>query len=462
MCSTKKAAQPLQSRVVTAAVTCAQGLTLDVLLPPGVGTLLPNLNLLAVEGCLLTPAAMTTVLDTACGNLRTVFVDGLAGRVAAAAAGESNTLQQLATAQLRQLASLPSLDRIVLRHSSCPTLFLMALGTQLTHLDLDKSYRQRERGTEAPVPGWTATLQHVARCTRLQELCIPLATAGELRLVAPALEHVRRLVLNSGDAATDGDAVMEVLLGLPHLTALEMHDCTWTLRSGYTSRPCRWEELTLGRVGVHQLARLPLRSLTQPLRWGCLLVHKDTPLLDARAAVANLMGRCPAGFQWGRDGKQQQLLVPREADNAILRELRPLFAPLVTIDVACVDMWDVARVKALGEVLPRTLTHLSVSWGTMPREVIEQLACSLPWVQHLQSTEQVVSPEDVVAYVRLARRLKQAGGEGGEGDVSLKKVVVERPERRKGMGENRHKREWEQAIRAVREEGGDVTLGVEW
>ncbi len=206
-----------------------QGLSLDAVLPPGVGALLPNLEHVVVQHCALTPAARTAALDTGCSRLHTLEVKALSAQqppmtcacacTPAAAPAPPPSLQQLATAQLKQLAKLASLSRVCLLDSSCPTLFLVALGAQLACLHLDPAYRQRslQRGTE---PGWRATLQHVARCTGLRALSIPCQVPEDLGAVAPALRQLRELTLNG--AVEGGDAEVELLLGLPHLTCLEV------------------------------------------------------------------------------------------------------------------------------------------------------------------------------------------------------------------------------------------------
>ncbi len=182
-----------------------QGLALDCILPAGISAMLPNLRELMVAFCTLTPAARTTTLDAACGGLHIVELEGLMVRRAPrrgarpAASSSDPSLQQLATAQLRQLAKLPSLSSVELNDSTWPTLFLVALGTQLTRLELHASYRQCEPGTQTPTAAWRSTLQHVARCTLLEQLHVPCGTAEELGLVVPALQQLRKLVLTCQD-----------------------------------------------------------------------------------------------------------------------------------------------------------------------------------------------------------------------------------------------------------------------
>ncbi len=282
---------------------------LDAILPAGISALLPNLNCLAVDDCALTPAARTSVLDVGCSRLRSLVVVALSaqaepaaapprGRARAAPQPSIITLEQLATVQLRQLTKLPNLSTVVLMEGSyaCPTLFLAELGAQLTSLDVAWSYRQCEPATQTPTPVLRATLQHVARCTRLQDLTMPCQTAEELGLVAPALQQLRTLGLSGAAAAADGDAMMEALLGLPHLTNLHWGDRSrHTFQGWYNDRPCRWERLTFCGVSPQVLARLPLHSLKQPVEWDWVMVDSTVSLDEVRAAVANVVQSCPAG-----------------------------------------------------------------------------------------------------------------------------------------------------------------------
>ncbi len=138
------------------AVPCAmvrdvpQCLALDVVLPPGISALLPNLQELHLWYCVLTPAARTTVLDTSCRRLRrvtvTILVTEAMQQAADAGAPEpwpnNGGPEHLATctAQLRQLAKLPSLSSVELASGPCPTLFLVALSAQLTQLGLGSCF----------------------------------------------------------------------------------------------------------------------------------------------------------------------------------------------------------------------------------------------------------------------------------------------------------------------------------
>ncbi len=432
------------------------------MLPPGVNALLPNLREFLVKDCVLTPAARTAALDTGCSRLQFLAVEALAARGAAGAcAPQPDSQQQLAMAQLVQLARLPSLSSVLLHDSSCPTPFLVALGAQLTRLHLDPSHRRSEPGTQTPTPGWRATLQHIARCTRLRELHVPCQTAEELGLAAPALQQLRDLRLSDARRMqADGDAVVELLLGLPHLTSLWWQDLTYSnVFRSHADRPCRWERLTLSSVMLHQLARLPLHSLKQPVWWSGLTVATQTPMDVVRAAVANVTRRCPAGFRWAQG---DATLVPWLAfvgpvDPAVLQALQPLFAPLTNVNV-CSVAWDAGLVRALGEALPRTCTRLSLVWGSASREALEQVAHSLPWVQRVEFREQQVAPEDVVAYVHLARGLQWAGAA-----APRLHVVVARPVCPQGVAQQTHRQAWEQAVREARQAGsGTVVVELVW
>ncbi len=462
--------RPLQKRwlhINTSIRRChaAQGLSLDVVLPLGVGALLPNLRALSLLVCLLTPAAAASTLDAGCTLLHSLTVEHLVV-LPAAGAGAGAPAATQANSSLQQLANLPSLSAVALLDGSCPTLFLAELGTQLTGLHLNGSYRQCLPGTQTPTPAWRATLQHVARCTRLRDLVIPGATAEELHLVAPALQHLRTLCLTQPEPMSgDGDAVIEALLGLPHLTSLDWHvGARLTFSRWRTESPCGWEELMLGCATPEQLARLPLHSLKQPVRWQILVVRRNTPVHEVRAAVANVVERCPEGFRWNgtSEAMPPQLVLWRGKVAPVLRALQPLFAALAAVEVAGVK-WDARLVEVLGEVLPRTCTRLALSDGRANEAALEQVARSLPWVQRLELLEELAAPDDVVGFVRLARRLKEQ--EGG-GVVRLEEVVVERPVRPSGMDKEQRMAAWDQAAREVtlpgREGCGGVVLRVVW
>ncbi len=435
-------------------VPCTQGLTLDAVVPSGLGALLPNLRCLILAYCQLTPAPRTTVLD--CPNLQHVIIEVLSVNA------PKQHQQAVTTAQLRQLAKLPSLSHVRLADSSCPTLFLAALGTQLTRLRLHASYQQRLPHATAFTPGWKTTLGHVARCTNLRELAIPCCSAEELRLMAPALQRVRTLRLHcSAPSPTDGDAMMEALLGLPHLTSLFWHACaTSPFRRSYNDPrryPCRWERLELGAAHAHQLARLPLHSLKEPFQWQALFPteHKRNQVSEVRAMMANLTRGCPAGFLWkGRaDGpsKEPELWL-RFIDDvpAALAALEPLFAfptPFIvgdTFGVGRVD-WEAEDVQALGRVLPHTCTRLRLHFGAAPRDALEQLAMSLPWLRQLELINVLVLPAAMVGYVGTIKRLRAEQGKA----VALERVVVSEPACFEGVGAAQCKRGWEEAARQV-------------
>ncbi len=112
-----------------------QGVALDVLLPAGLGALLPNLRTVLLLSCSLTPAARTTLLDVAAPPLPTQLqelrVDSLLSED-----GLDEADEEAATAQLVQLAHLPGLATVQLMY--CPTAFLETVGAQLTALHLDE------------------------------------------------------------------------------------------------------------------------------------------------------------------------------------------------------------------------------------------------------------------------------------------------------------------------------------
>ncbi len=479
-------------------------MTVDAVLPLGVSALMPNLKLLALMDCVLTPAAKTTPLDAACTRLQAAHIGALSAQQppGPVAAQPLPSLQQLATAQLRQLAKLPSLRHLALRNDSCPTLFLVALATQLTSLHLDIAYRDCLPDTHTPTPEWRSTLQHVARCTALEDVVMPCATAEELGVLAPALRRLRALQLYDDAEGADGDAMVEALLALPHLTTLHWDNASMhTFQRWHNDSPCRWETLTLGGVTAPQLARLPLHSLRQPVRWRCLSVPRGgATLQDVRAAVANVTQRCPAGFRWealdggGGGGAHLPRVLfraggapPARAADPVpgaLRALGPLLAGLAEFGVAGVA-WDAARVEALGEALPRTCARLRLfgeeeagnGLPPVPREALEQLARSLPWLRVLELDQQRVAPDDVGAYVRLAKRggvtaaaAAVGGSQGGQGKggwaglpLALREVVVIKPPRAGfavgGTGMREHRRTWNKAAKGNRD---GVTLRVEW
>ncbi len=142
---------------------------------------------------------------------------------------------------------------------------------------------------------------------------------------------------------------------------------------------------------------------------------------------------------------------------AVLRALQPLMAPLSALELDCAR-WGVERVKALGEVLPRTCTLVVLLSGSISREALEDAARSLHWVQRLELERPEVSPEDLVTFVCLARRVKEEGA----GALRLEEVLVSRPVCREGVDEEEHKRVWEQAVREVQAEGAGMVLRLAW
>ncbi len=95
---------------------CTQCLTLDALIPPGLSALLPNLQHLQIDHCVLTPAARTSVLDVGFSKLWRLAIEGLSVQALPgphpATAQPPVGLHVLATAQLMQLAKLPSISSV--------------------------------------------------------------------------------------------------------------------------------------------------------------------------------------------------------------------------------------------------------------------------------------------------------------------------------------------------------------
>ncbi len=415
-----------------------QCLVVDVLLPPGTAALLPNLQQVEWMHCTLTPAAKTTLLDTACGRLRQVDISGLT--VAAPSPGGAPPPQRVAvaTAQLRQLAKLPSLDTVFMWDDSCPTLFLLALGTQLTRLRVDDDNRRPDFDTREPTPAWWATLEQVSRCTRLRDLSIPCGDPEELDLVAPALQGLRQLSLTCPEHVGD-DTTVELLLGLPHLTSLHWRKCTRALARWHNDRRCGWEELTFGAVSPSVLARLPLRSLRRPVRWNRIRVDCAASAREVRAAVANVTrpDRCPAGFKWV--GYPMRLTMDSRLPVAdVLAGLAPLLAGLGESFMVRDVRWGAGCVEALGRALPRTCTRLELSFGAASDEALEQVAASLPWLRHLRLSEMDVLPSGAVAF---ARRWSEGGGA-----AQLEEVVVQSPWPAPGVSEAQSRRAWGEAV----------------
>ncbi len=445
----------------------AQGLALDALLPSSLGALLPNLRAATLTKCWLAPSARASLLaalQAALDGAPVMRLQELTIERLSVEAPGAHDHAAIATAQLRQLAKLPSLGNITLMHQSVPTLFLQDLATQLTRLSLHKAYRQVLPGTQTPAPAWQATLQQVAHCTGLRHLAIPCATTEELGLVAPALQRVRTLrLLTSESLRGDGDAVVELLLGLPHLTSLQWERSLLTLSRWYNDpeqQPCCWEELVFGGVTPNVLARLPLHSLKRPVDWTTLSVEHPAPVQEVEAAVANVMQRCPAGFRWwSPDNLPPRLGFLRGPDRdvgAYLQAVQPLLAPLASVLIRGIA-WDAGLVKVLAQVLPRTCTHLALGAGATTRPALERGAGALPWVQRLTLAEMTVLPEDVVGCVHTVRRMKERGKA-----VQLREVVVRKPIRPLGWGEVYIRRTWGAAVREVARLDAGVVLRLEW
>ncbi len=322
--------------------------------------------------------------------------------------------------------------------------------------------------------------------------------------MAPALKQLRDLRLADDLVSTtgvDGDAVVERLLGLPHLTSLHWKSCEHAFRRWHVDAPCRWEQLTLDTVTPHALSRLPLRSLKQPVQWAQLAVGGEAPLLEVRArcglrtqglqhlarvrpggcaytaqafptgvlvlscllvsqvraAVASVTqpSRCPAGFRWAalRPGQLPHVWFGPGLDvAACLRALQPLLASLTAFSVAGVE-WDEEVVKVLGEVLPRACVVLALHEGDPCGKVLEQVAVSLPWVQRLHLVGISGPPDAAVELARAAARLRSQGK-----PVQLAQVVASQWAFRPGMCTAPLKRAWEQAAEELEREGLGVQL----
>ncbi len=420
---------------------CTQGLQLDALIPKCAEAALPNLRRLRLVACRFGPGAPpTATVNLACGNLQHVEVAGLEGTA------------PHCSLQLMQLVGLPALTSFTLRDTSCPTLFLNALSHRLTELHLGAALR---RGA----PAWRATMHHVACCTALQSLTIPCATSEELGLVAPALQQLRQLHLTGPGANAAGDAVVERLLALPHLTSLRwdaVHAHAFQ-RSHATRAACRWKELGFGLVGPHQLARLPLHSLTSPVSWETLVVDQHTSVAEVRVAADNAARYCPQGCAGGGGGCWPTLdfLAPAglggaftqgagEGDTpaALLRALRPPLAGLSRLVVSGLA-WDAGLVRALGEALPRTCVRLGLRWGSVMDDAGAQLALSLPWVQELWLHGTHVRPRCISAALCAASAL-------GSPVSALRLVSVKARSPPLGSGEAAWAEGWEGVRRVAR------------
>ncbi len=337
----------------------SQGLSLDALLPAGLAALLPNLRDVRVDQCRLTPAAAASSLGTAAfARLQNVQLENLTALVPHGPDGRLRPAPgtPLATAQLEQLGDLPSLKSLALLDATCPTDFLASspsLGARLAQLHLAASLRQLQPGSLAAAPAWADTLRRVASCTRLDTLNIPCGTCEELELAAPALQRLQQLHLNGEGLPSEharADAMVALLLGLPHLRGLHWEACLrYPLRKAY-SEPrqqalCRWEVLRFGQVEPRQLARLPLASLTQPVAWTGLLITRQTAAQDVRGAAVNVARNCPAGHIWSvnyRTGPAMLTFGNDRADTGdLLLGLQPLLATVGQQGVVVVNQtWN--------------------------------------------------------------------------------------------------------------------------
>ncbi len=364
---------------------------------------------------------------------------------------------------------MPSLTSVRLLDSTCPTQFLNAPTTRLTTLHLAASFRKVQPGTQTSTPAWRATLQHVARCTGLQSLTIPCVTGEELGLVAPALQQLRRLHVSGPAAVVDGDAMVERLLGLPHLTSLTWDNMSkHSFQRSHAGSPCRWRELSLNHASPHQLARLPLHSLTSPVSWQYISVGGRTSVAEVQAAVDNVTRRCPAGGMWSKPKwawlPSVQFIAPAgggaftrgagEGDTpaALLRALRPLLAAPGLKELGIEGLaWDAALATALGEVLPRTRTRLTLGGGSLTASAAVQLARSLPWLRELELDRMDTQPPHAVTvYVGAAT--------SSPGGACLRAVEVASPVRRQGVDSEAHTAAWEEVQATVQSLGVAFTL----
>ncbi len=412
-------------------LTWAQRLSLGSLVPDGTSTLLPNLHHLSISMCRLTAAAAESLLNTACGRLHHVEVARLFGED-----------RRDVTFQLQQLAGLPSLSSVSLLGNSCPTLFLNTLATRLTALHLGRPYRDViPRFSRPDSPPWPATLQHAARCTALQSLTIPCVTIEELGAVAPALWQLRRLHLNGPSGlGVDADAALEHLLALPHLTSLRWDDIAGhTLQRSHASSPCRWRELSFKCIAPHQLARLPLHSLTSPVSWETITVDQHTSVAEVQAAADNVTRRYPAGGAWRPDTDSEPSLVflshhddtftrgAGEGDTpaALLYALQPLLAAPGLDKLAIHNLaWGAEVAQTLGQVLPPTCVDLRLHAGRLKLPACVQLAVDVPSLEVLRLSLVTTHPHGLLTLLSAVKTLAVAQGRLR----ALRAVHVSRPQ----------------------------------
>ncbi len=426
-----------------------QSLQLDARMLRDMSKLLPNLQQLQLIECTTADGCLLSVFS----SLQSLEVSG----------------EGIKASHLSSLAALPRLSSISLGHDSECSGVLTSLGSQLTALELESDLRQCLDGTQRPAPAWRATLEHVTRCAQLRSLTIPCVTSEELTLVAPALAQLRDLHLCGwlgGCSRVDGDAVVEALLRLPHLTSLRWDRASrYTLQRSYTKDPCRWKQIAIESITPQLLARLPLHSLTAPLAWEDLVIDGSTSVADVEAAAA-AAARCPGGVAWRpgyhnfpcrlwfegprwADGSEHFFGDEDEYDDALpfehgateadtpaalLRALRPLLAAVspgrpgkaarMQVENAA---WDVEAVRALGAALPATCTELVISNGRLPLLALVEVVHSLPQLEQLDICGVEVEPSSVWSYVTVVGALRRALGASG-GGPRLRRLRVDVPE----------------------------------
>ncbi len=447
-----------------------QNLTVDALVPPSLHLALPSLRSLKQRRCTLSPAAATAQLDSESSGIQRLTVC-IWGQAAAR------------LAQLRQLPSLRDLTSLTL-DTVDSTAFLPSLSSQLTALQLDNYFRECKHRTQRPAGAWAATLLRLALCTRLQSLALPAATAEELRPVAKALPQLRRLHLtydfnpersNVDEVEQDGDAMVEVLLGLTQLTSLRWEE-TWpyAMDRSYADRPCSWRELTFAGVGVKQLSRLPLHSLTAPVTFESLDIDYEVTLADAQRLVSALVGEGRPGVRWQGSQRLVQFntwcfdgagmfehgATPADTPAALLRALQPLLAGAADVCVWNIK-WDAEAVRAL----PPSCRALTVVEGEVPLAAAVEMAQHLRQLEGLDFVQVAMEAWCVVRYAvveederRLARQAVAAhggGGAPGEGQGRRVRVRVEDP-RDPDDAYLEEGRAWEQARSLVQ------SLGLPW
>ncbi len=402
--------------------TCAQWLTVDALVPPSLHLALPNLRSVKQQQCDMSPAAATSQLDSGCGGIHHVTVS--LGRRAPAL-----------PAQLAQLPSLRGLTSLTL-HNRTSTPFLPSLSSQLTALELGYGFRVYSVLARCAPAEWVATLRNVAQCTRLRSLTLPATTAEELRPVATALTQLRRLHLShffdaerdgGAELQLDGDAMVDLLLGLTHLTSLRWQMTPpYVMRRSHASRPCSWRELAFYGVSAHQLVRLPLHSLTSPVDLEAVFIGAQDSVADVQGLVSVLAGAGGPGVRWKgsvcsvrfnnwRTGSDTFVHGATAADTpaALLRALQPLMAGAAEVDVRNIE-WGAEAVRAL----PQSCERLGLLAGEVPLAATVEMARCLHQLERVRLESVVMEPWAVVAYVAAeegARSQAREVGQGGPG-----------------------------------------------